>query len=89
VKNCSANKLVTQQWVEEADRNDPADFSLKGEYKAFSYYHLSDGRVVGLWKNALTSISKNEGKIVALQSPKRAPGFVNSNAKIWGQKTHQ
>lgn len=80
-----AHQLVTQQWVEEADRNDPV-ISLKGEYKALSYYHLPDGRVVGLWKNALTSISKNEGK-TWLYSPKRAPGFVNSNAKIWGQKT--
>lgn len=80
-----ANRLVTQQWVEEADRNDPL-ISLKGEYKALSSYHLPDGLVVGLWKNALTSISKNEGK-TWLYSPKRAPGFVNSNAKIWGQRT--
>jgi hypothetical protein len=88
VKACDellADKLVTQQWVEEADRNDPL-ISLKGEYKAFSYYHLPDGTVVGLWKNALTSISKNNGKSW-LYNPKRAPGFVNSNAKIWGQKT--
>jgi len=79
------NKLMTQQWVEETDRNDPI-VSLKGEYKAFSYYHLPDGRVVGLWKNALTSISKDDGA-TWLYRPKRAPGFVNSNAKIWGQKT--
>lgn len=79
------NKIMTQQWVEEADRNDPI-ISLKGEYKAFSYYHLPDGRVVGLWKNALTSISKDDGK-TWLHPPKRAPRFVNSNAKIWGQKT--
>ena len=80
-----SNKLMAQQWVEEADRNDPI-ISLKGEYKAFSYYHLPDGRVVGLWKNALTSISKDNGK-TWLYKPRRAPGFVNSNAKIWGQKT--
>ncbi len=80
-----SNKLMTQQWVEEADRDDTI-ISLKGEYKAFSYYHLPDGRVAGLWKNALTSISKDEGKSW-LYSPRRAPGFVNSNAKIWGQKT--
>ncbi|KAA0994233.1 six-hairpin glycosidase [Dyadobacter sp. UC 10] len=80
-----ANKLVVQQWVEEADRDDPL-ISLKGEYKAFSSYHLPDGRVVGLWKNALTSISTDNGK-TWLYKPKRAPGFVNSNAKIWGQKT--
>jgi hypothetical protein len=81
-----ANPLETQQWVEEADRNDPL-LSLKNEnLKAFSYYHLPDGRVVGLWKNALTSISKDGGK-TWLYNPLRAPKFVNSNAKIWGQKT--
>jgi hypothetical protein len=77
--------LTTQQWAEEADRDDPL-IALKGEYKAFSSYFLPDGRVVGLWKNALTSVSKDKGK-TWLYKPKRAPGFVNSNAKIWGQKT--
>ncbi len=47
---------------------------------------MNDGRVVGLWKYALTSISKDQGKTWAY-SPTRAPGFVNANAKIWGQKT--
>jgi hypothetical protein len=77
--------LIVQQWVEEADRDDPL-ISLKKDYKAFSYYHLPDGRVVGLWKNALTSISKDEGRTWQY-NPLRAPKFVNSNAKIWGQKT--
>lgn len=80
-----ATPLVLQQWVEEADRNDPL-IPLKKDLKAFSYYHLPDGRVAGLWKNALTSISKDEGKTWQY-SPLRAPRFVNSNAKIWGQKT--
>jgi hypothetical protein len=47
---------------------------------------LRDGRVVGLWKNALTDMSKDNGK-TWLYNPTRAPKFVNSNAKIWGQKT--
>ncbi len=80
-----ANKLMTQQWNEEADRKDPL-ITLQKQYKAFSYYHLSDGRVVGLWKNALTAISIDNGKSWP-ESAFRAPGFVNSNAKIWGQKT--
>jgi hypothetical protein len=80
-----ATPLMTQQWVEEADRDDPL-IPLKKDLKAFSYYHLPDGRVVGLWKNALTSISKDEGK-TWVYNPLRAPQFVNSNAKIWGQKT--
>lgn len=76
--------LMMMQWVEEADRNDPL-IPLKGEYKAFSYYQLPDDRVVGLWKHALTSISQDGGKTWDY-SPVRAPGFVNSNAKIWGQR---
>ena len=80
-----ANALMTQQWVEEADRDDPL-INLKKDVKAFSYYHLPDGRVVGLWKNALTTISKDEGHSW-IYNPLRAPKFVNSNAKIWGQKT--
>lgn len=79
-----ATPLMTQQWNEEADRDDPL-ISLKKQYKAFCYYHLPDGRVVGLWKNALTSMSKDEGRTWGTVA--RAPGFVNSNAKIWGQRT--
>ncbi|QPH40230.1 sialidase family protein [Pedobacter endophyticus] len=84
-KELLANRLMTQQWNEEADRKDPL-ITLQKQYKAFSYYHLPDGRVVGLWKNALTAISTDNGKSWP-ESAFRAPGFVNSNAKIWGQKT--
>ncbi|MVM36924.1 six-hairpin glycosidase [Spirosoma sp. HMF3257] len=80
-----ANPLMMQQWVEEADRNDPL-ITLKKDVKAFSYYYLPDNRVVGLWKHALTTISSDGGKTWQY-NPLRAPGFVNSNAKIWGQKT--
>jgi len=79
-----ATPLMTQQWNEEADRDDPL-ISLQKQYKAFCYYHLPDGRVVGLWKNALTAMSKDEGRTWGTVA--RAPGFVNSNAKIWGQRT--
>lgn len=77
--------LLMMQTVEEADRNDPL-IPLQKDFKAFSYYRLKDGRVVGLWKYALTSISKDNGKTWQY-GPTRAPGFVNANAKIWGQKT--
>ncbi|TKC10121.1 six-hairpin glycosidase [Pedobacter polaris] len=80
-----ANKLMTQQWNEEADRKDPL-ITLQKQYKAFNYYHLNDGRVVGLWKNALTAISTDNGKTWP-ENASRAPGFVNSNAKFWGQRT--
>lgn len=80
-----ATPLLMQQWVEESDRNDPI-IPLKKDFKAFNYYHLPNGNVVGLWKYALTSITKNEGKTWQY-NPTRAPGFVNANAKIWGQQT--
>ena len=80
-----ATPLLMQQMVEEADRDDPL-IPLKKDFKAFNYYHLPDGKVVGLWKYALTSITKDEGRTWQY-NPLRAPGFVNANAKIWGQKT--
>ena len=87
VESCNellTNPLMTQQWNEESDRNDSI-IPLKKDYKALSYYHLPDGRVVGLWKYALTSISNDEGR--SWPTPIRAPKFVNANAKIWGQRT--
>lgn len=80
-----ATPLLMQQMVEEADRNDPL-IPMKKDFKALSYYHLPNGNVVGLWKYALTSISKDQGKTWQY-NPLRAPGFVNANAKIWGQRT--
>ncbi|MBD8488572.1 exo-alpha-sialidase [Echinicola sp. CAU 1574] len=88
IKACDdllSKPLMMQQWVEEADRDDPL-IPLKKQYKAFSYYHLPDDRVIGLWKHALTSIS-HDGGITWEYNPLRAPGVVNSNAKIWGQRT--
>jgi hypothetical protein len=79
-----ATPLMMQQWNEEADRDDPL-IPLQKQYKAFSYYHLPDGKTVGLWKHALTGISKDDGRTWSAVA--RAPGFVNSNAKIWGQRT--
>ena len=38
-----------------------------------------------LWKHALTSISEDGGHTWA-EPVLRAKGFVNSNAKIWGQR---
>lgn len=87
VKACDemlSNHMVLMQWVEEADRGDSA-LPLTTPYKAFSGYTLPDGRKVGLWKHALTSISSDGG--ATWRTPvERAKGFVNSNAKIWGQR---
>lgn len=85
-KEALGNTLLIQQWAEEADRNDPLVALHNENYKAFNYYQLPDGRTVGFWKVALTSISADKGK-TWLYNPVRAPRFVNSNAKIWGQRT--
>ncbi len=83
--------MQRMQWVEEADRNE-ALIPLQKPYKAFSGYTLPDGRKVALWKHAVTSLSADGGNTWRLVgSPDnlkcdRAPGFVNSNAKIWGQR---
>ncbi len=86
-----ADPMQRMQWVEEADRNDPL-IPLNKPYKAFSGYTLPDGRKVGLWKHAVTSLSADGGntwRLVNIDGKlgcDRAPGFVNSNAKIWGQR---
>lgn len=87
VKACQEildNPRYRMQWVEEADREDPIIPLNKG-YKAYNDYTLPDGRLVCLWKHALTSISTDGGNTWA-QPVLRAKGFVNSNAKIWGQR---
>ena len=79
-----AHPLWRMQMVEEADRHDPM-LPLDKTYKAFCHYELPDGRTVGLWKHALTAISADGGETWPAEA-RRAPGFVNSNAKIWGQR---
>ena len=55
-----ANKLVTAQWWEE-DALDESDFyRIKG--KALSYITRPDGAVLGIWKNALVSLTRDGGK---------------------------
>ncbi|EKC59543.1 hypothetical protein LEA_13305, partial [human gut metagenome] len=78
-----ANPRYRMQWVEEADRGDKL-IPLNNGYKAYCDYTLPDGRIVSLWKHALTSLSLDGGNTYTTTN--RALGFVNSNAKIWGQR---
>ena len=88
-----ADPMQRMQWVEEADRGDTL-LPLDKPYKAFCGYTLPDGRKVALWKHAVTSLSADGGhtwRLVTVPESgrlgcDRAPGFVNSNAKIWGQR---
>jgi hypothetical protein len=78
-----ANKLVTLPWWEE-DRSPDGFYAVEG-YKALSFYHLHDGRVVGLWKFSKAAITEDEGKT---WSPVQdVPSLVMSGGKIWGQRT--
>jgi len=80
-----ANPLYWMQFVEECDRND-IHLPVKEVYKAFNYYQLPDSNtLVAFWKHALTSQSNDGGKTWS-KPIQRAKGFVNSNAKIWGQR---
>ena len=78
-----ANKLVTLQWWEE-DRSPDGFYAVEG-YKALSFYHLPDGRAVGLWKLSKAAITEDEGRT---WSPVYdVPSLVMQGAKIWGQRT--
>lgn len=85
-----ANPLVTQQWAEEqgdADEYITVKSKDGGAFynKAFCWYKLDDGSVVGLWKWMKSAISHDEGKTwsdVAL-----VPTIKHAGSKIWGQRT--
>ncbi|MCU0519077.1 MAG: exo-alpha-sialidase [Anaerolineae bacterium] len=77
-----ADKLMTLQWWEE-DRSSDGFYAVEGG-KALSYYHLPDGRVIGLWKFSRAGISADEG---ASWTTGDVPSLVMSGAKIWGQRT--
>jgi hypothetical protein len=77
-----ANRLVTQQWWEE-DRSQDGFYTATG--RALSFYHRRDGAAVGLWKEALTALSTDEGES---WTPQTHAGNVPSNgSKYWGQRT--
>lgn len=76
-----ANKLHTAQWWEE-DQSEDGFYREKG--KALSYYHLPSGKVVGIWKHAVTMTSDDEGESwirtgFATNVPRNA-------SKYWAQK---
>lgn len=78
------NRLVVQQWTEEHGAADPR-IKLKGRYKALSYYTLSDGRVVGLWKWSRAGITADGGE--TWNPVGETPSIETAGGKIWGQRT--
>ena len=80
-----ADPLMMQQWVEEADRNDPLIPIPDPELKGFNYYTLEDGRKVALYKAGQYTISADGGKT---WTPKRkVTDLFTGTAKSWGQNT--
>lgn len=91
-----ANKFVTDQWFElqkgypqdayiQIPGIDPTAKNSLSHRKALSFFHRKDGAVVGIWKNAWTSLSTDDGKTWSV--PVQAPGVAQTFAKLWGQKT--
>ncbi|WP_415907453.1 exo-alpha-sialidase [Oleiharenicola sp. Vm1] len=55
-----ANKLMTGQWWEEDQLDESGFYTIRG--KAMSFVHRPDGAVLGVWKNALVALSRDEGR---------------------------
>ncbi len=78
-----ADRLVTQQWWEEECLD--TEFFTRPDGKALSYYTLPDGRVMGVFKNGLTSVSEDGGEH---WSPiRKSNSLETSTGKVWGQRT--
>lgn len=77
------NKLVTRQWWEE-QRFDTEFFKQPGA-QAFCYYSIDDKKVVGLYKNALVTISEDGGETWG--EFVKCSSIETSTGKIWGEKT--
>jgi len=85
-----ANKLMVQQWYEE-DRDETGGFfsfvPSKARYgKAFAWYTLPDGRIVGMWKwKKMVVANKWEPGQISQQGSGK--DIYYGGAKIWGQRT--
>ncbi len=93
IEACEAllsNRLVTQQWAEEQGDED-ALVTVKSKdggafyNKAFCWYKLKDGSVIGLWKWMKAAVSRDGGSTWSEVAD--TPTIKHSGAKIWGQKT--
>lgn len=78
-----ANRLVTQQWWEE-ERLD-AGYFTRPDGRALSYYTLPGGRVMGVFKDSMTSYSDDGGE--SWSELKKSVSIETSSGKVWGQKT--
>jgi hypothetical protein len=78
-----ANKLFTAQWWEEDELTEDGFFTIHG--KALSFVHRPDGSVLGIWKNALTAATTDNGRTWSRQL--QAANMPNNASKYWLQHT--
>jgi len=89
VATCEAllgDKLAVQQWLDEhGDDDERISIKGSGHLSAFSYYHIDDDNIVGLWKFGRVARSEDGGK--TWHGPVYEPSLVMPGSKEWGQKT--
>jgi hypothetical protein len=86
IEACEAllsDKLITMQWWDE-DRGVDGFYSITEAGSAFNFYRRKDGKIVGLWKRAVSALS-DDG--IHFSKPVRSPTFIMSGGKMWGQAT--
>lgn len=79
-----ADRLAVQQWWEE-ERLDTAFFSRPGG-RALSYYTLPGGRVMGVFKDSMTSYTDDGGR--SWSELRKSYSLETSSGKVWGQRTN-
>ena len=87
VKACDellADPLMMQQWVEEADRDDPLIPIHNPGLKGFNYITLSDGRLLAVYKSGLYTISADGGR--SWTDHKKIENIITGTAKCWMQQ---
>ncbi len=86
IEACDAllsDKLITMQWWDE-DQGLDGFYSITEAGSAFNFYRRKDGKIVGLWKRAVSALSDNG---IHFSKPVRSPTFIMSGGKMWGQAT--
>lgn len=88
------NRLVVQQWAEEhgnddelvylKTHNEAEGFHADKPYQAFTWYHIDDNTIVGLWKQSIVGISHDNGDTWTIS---KEMSFATSGAKAWGEHT--
>jgi len=78
-----ANRLMTAQWWEEDQLDDTGFFSVRG--KALSFARRPDGSVLGMWKNALVAVTRDEGR--TWTEKQFGANLPNNSSKYWVQRT--